>query len=150
MGFYLRALHICSPKYLDNEFDNIEKIFLNFVYPKLFIQSTKSKVLKILKRKRSQTINTPPNIRLPHKHTIFYLVILPLTLLKIIEITLVLKLQHYFQKLLRNLLNTKFHQHIKSNAGFYSIPYNNCKRKYIAENARNLKNLYMSTNVIFD
>ena len=42
-------------------------------------------------------------------------------------------------KTIRNLLNTKSHQHIKSNACVYSNPYNNCKMKYIDKTARNLK-----------
>ena len=38
IGFYLRALCICSPKYLDDEFDYIDNSFLNLLYPKPFIQ----------------------------------------------------------------------------------------------------------------
>ena len=62
-GFYLRVLRNCSPKYLHDEFDRIENSFLNFLYPKTFIQFAKSKALKIHKRKQYKTtINTPPNI----------------------------------------------------------------------------------------
>ena len=52
----------------------IENPFLNFLYSKPFKQFTKSKALKIYKRKQSQTsINTPSNkIKLPHKHIILF------------------------------------------------------------------------------
>ena len=34
IGFYLRTLCIFFPKYLDDEFDNIEHFFLKLLYPK--------------------------------------------------------------------------------------------------------------------
>ena len=72
IGFKLRALRICSPKYLDQEFNYIENPFLNILYPKLFKQFTKSKSLKMYKWNRSQTvINTNSNkIKLSNKHII--------------------------------------------------------------------------------
>ena len=55
-------LHICSPKYLDEEFNHIEDYFLNLLYPKPFIHFAKSKSFKIYNRNRSQiAINTPSN-----------------------------------------------------------------------------------------
>ena len=57
------------------------------------------------------------------------------TLGMIIYITLVLKLS---SKTIRNLLNTKSRQYIKSNAGICPIPCNDCKMKYIDETSRNL------------
>ena len=55
IGFYLRALRICSSKYLNNEFIHIENSFLNLQYPKFFIHSAKSKTLKIHNKNQSQT-----------------------------------------------------------------------------------------------
>ena len=37
IGFYLRALRICSLKYLNDEFNHSENSFLNLLYPKSFI-----------------------------------------------------------------------------------------------------------------
>ena len=129
---------------LNNEFNNIENSFLNLLYPKPFIQFAKSKALKIHKRKQSQTtINTPSNIiRLYLKH-----IILPSnSSTNIKENTfnnLGIKTAISSSKTIRNLLNMKSHQHIKSNAGVYSIPCNKCEMKYDGETARNLqKGLY--------
>ena len=55
IGFYLRALHICSSKYLNDEFIHIENSFLNLQYPKSFIHFAKSKALKIHNKNQSQT-----------------------------------------------------------------------------------------------
>ena len=55
IGFYLRALRICSSKYLNDEFNHIENSFLNLQYPKSFIHYAKSKALKIHKKNQSQT-----------------------------------------------------------------------------------------------
>ena len=71
IGFYLRALCICSPKYQDEEFNYLENSILNILYSKPFIQFAKSKALKTHKSKWLQTsINTPNIIRLPYKHII--------------------------------------------------------------------------------
>ena len=40
---------------------------------------------------------------------------------------------------IRNLLNTKLHQHIKSNAGVYSISCLNCNMKYVSEMSHSLQ-----------
>ena len=46
---YLRVLWICIPKFLNDEFDNIEISFAHLQYPKSFIQHAKIKALKIYK-----------------------------------------------------------------------------------------------------
>ena len=53
--FYLRALRICSSKYLNDEFIHIENSFINLQYPKSFIHFAKSKALKIHKKNQPQT-----------------------------------------------------------------------------------------------
>ena len=53
--FNFRALHICYPKYLNDELNDVENPFLNLLYIKIFIQFAKSKTLKIDKRKKSET-----------------------------------------------------------------------------------------------
>ena len=55
IGFYFRALRICSSKYLNDEFIHIENSFLNLQYPKSFIHYAKSKALKIHNKNQSQT-----------------------------------------------------------------------------------------------
>ena len=69
IGFYIRALHICSLKYLKDEFIHIENSFLNLQYSKSFIHFAKSKTLKIHNKNQPQanansqsykTSSTPP------------------------------------------------------------------------------------------
>ena len=51
IGFYLRAIRICSSKYLNDQFIHIENSFLNLQYPKSFINFA----LKIRNKNQSQT-----------------------------------------------------------------------------------------------
>ena len=93
-------------------------------------------------------INTSNIIRLPHTH-----IISPSnSSTNFIENNwnyLGIKTATLSSKTIRNLLNTKSHYHIKSNAGVYSIPCNNCKMKYMGETARNLKSVYININVTY-
>ena len=54
-GFYLRTLRICSSKYLNDEFIQIENSILNLQYPKSFIHFAKSKALKIHYKNQPRT-----------------------------------------------------------------------------------------------
>ena len=46
IGFYLRALRICSSKYFNDEFNHIENSFLNLLYPESFMHFAKSEAHK--------------------------------------------------------------------------------------------------------
>ena len=56
IGFYFRALRICTPNFLNDEFDYIENSFMQLQYPKSFIQYVKIKVLTIYKHKYSPEV----------------------------------------------------------------------------------------------
>ena len=58
IGFFLRALRICTPKFLDEEFEHISRSFTSLQYPIAFIQRAKSKALKIHKRKYLPNISS--------------------------------------------------------------------------------------------
>ena len=70
IGFYLKAQHICSSKYLNDEFNYLENSFLNLLYPKLSLHFAISKALKINNKNQPQTnVNIPSDkINLPHAH----------------------------------------------------------------------------------
>ena len=55
IGFSLRALHICSSKYLCDEFIHIKNSFLGLQHPRSFIHFAKSKALKIHNKNQTQT-----------------------------------------------------------------------------------------------
>ena len=69
--FTSEPFRICSPKYLDEEFNYIENSFLNLLYPKPFIHLAKSKALKIHRSRSPTVINISSNkMKLPYKHII--------------------------------------------------------------------------------
>ena len=47
IGFYIRALRICCPQYLDEEFEYIKHSHKSLKYPKFFILNARKKALKI-------------------------------------------------------------------------------------------------------
>ena len=55
VGFYLRALRICFPKYSCKEFNQIENFFLTLLNPKSFMHFAKSKALKIHNKNQRRT-----------------------------------------------------------------------------------------------
>ena len=66
--FFLRALRICSHKFLNDEFEHIRNSFSKLHYSESFIHHAKSKALNIHKHtshnmnKNKPSTNTNPNI----------------------------------------------------------------------------------------
>ena len=137
--FYLRALRICSSKYLNDEFIHIENSFLNLQYPKSFIHYAKSKALKIHNKNQSQTniysisdkTNSPHRyITLPNNSS-SHSITNNLNKLNIKTTSLPSKTIH-------ELVHSSPQRNIFSEAGVYCIPCKDCKLKYIGETSRNL------------
>ena len=59
IGFYIRAIRICSPQHLDDEYKYLEKCFTELKYPKHFINKARRKAEKIKTRPEVQTEATP-------------------------------------------------------------------------------------------
>ena len=74
LGFYLWALKICTPIFLDDEFDYIENSFTKLQYYKPFIQHAKIKAFKIHERKCSPEIK---NNKFSINNTLHRYIILP-------------------------------------------------------------------------
>ena len=68
IGFYLRALSICSSKYLNEEFIHIENYFLNLQYPKSFIHFAKPKALKIHNKNQTNAYSLSHKTSSPHRY----------------------------------------------------------------------------------
>ena len=137
IGFYLRALRICSTKYLNDEFIPIENSFLNLQYPKSFIHFAKSKAIKIHSKNQPRT-NAPSKsdktssphrfITLP-KNSSTHSITNNLNKLNIKTTSLPSKKIH-------ELVHSSPQRNIFSDAVVYCIPCKNCKLKYIGEVSR--------------
>ena len=139
IGFYLRALRICSLNYLNDEFIHIENSFLNLQYPKSFIHYAKSKALKIHNKNQSQTnvYSISDKTSSPHRYITLpnnsssHSITNNLNKLNI-------KTTSLPSKTIRELVHSSPQRNIFSDAGVYCIPCKDCKLKYIGETSRNL------------
>ena len=138
IGFYFRALRICSPKYLNDEFIHIENSFLNLQYPKSFIHFVKSKALKIHNKNQPQT-NThsiSDKTSFPHRYITLpnnsssHCIINNLNKLNI-------KITSLPSKTIWELVHSSPQCNIFSDASVYCIPFKDCKLKYIGETSWN-------------
>ena len=140
IGFYLRALCICSSKYLNDEFNHIENSFLNLLYPKSFIHFAKSEALKIHNKNQPQTnanSQSYKTISLSHRF-----ITLPNNSSSNSIINnlnkLMIKTTSLSSKMICDLIHSSPQCNIFSNACVYCIPCKNYKLKYIGETSRNL------------
>ena len=135
IGFYLRALCICSLKYFNDEFNHIENPFLNLLYPKSFIHFAKSKAPKIYNKNQPQT-NANSQSYKTRPHTFITLpnnsssnsIIDNLNKLDIKTTSLPSKMIH-------DLVHSSPKHNMVLDTGVYCIP---CKLKYISEISWNL------------
>ena len=140
IGFHLRALRICSSKYLYDEFNQIENSFLNLLHTKFFIHYAKSKALKIYNKNQSRT----------NSHLQFYKTSSPLhRFINLLNNSsshsiinnlnkLNIKTTSLPSKTISELVHSSPQRNIFSDASVYCTPCMNYKLKYIGETSRNL------------
>ena len=145
IGFSLRALRICSSKYLNDEFNYMENTFLNLLYPKSFIHFAKSKALKIHNKNQPRTNSNTQSYKTSSLHRF---ITLPnnsshsiINNLKKLDI----KTTSLPSKTIRKLVHSSSQRNIFSDAGIYCIPCKNCKLKYIGETSRKLSRSFERT-----
>jgi len=140
IGFYLRALRICTKKFLDEEFEFIDNSFTQLQYPQSFIQRARKKAIKIHNRKHLpsiQTNNTPTN------NYINRYIILPnnsaTTIIEKNLNNLGIKTVSNSSKTIKSIINNKRNNtQTRSNAGVYTIQCLDCNKQYIGETSRHI------------
>ena len=137
IGFYLRALRICSPEYLDNEMKYIEESFTTLRYPKHFIRSARRKAYKIFKNKDNiQVINDNKNQK-------FRRITLPTNRIsKSLAKNLInfnIEICNQTSTTIKDITRNTPNKPPESNACIYSIPCTGCNSVYIGQTSRTLK-----------
>lgn len=127
IGLHLRALRICSPKFLPDEFKYIETCFTQLKYPKAFIRRTKQKALKIIKRTTNET-QEKRRLILPHNN---------------ITNQIKRSLSNDFQIISKSTTTIKTllqrHTEKTKTGGIYEIPCSHCPQVYVGETSRSIE-----------
>ena len=128
IGFYIRAIRICSPEHLKEEYEYLEKCFTELKYPKHFINNARRKAEKIKTRTEIQTETTPKKrIILPTSSDVKSI---RQELAETYNITV--KTSMTIKELIRKPAKE---QHTGS---IYKIPCYDCDKIYIGETSRRL------------
>ena len=135
IGFFLRAIRICSPENLQDEYEYITNCFQELGYPKGFILSLKKKAVQIMER-REENNAVNPEIRantryltVPHSHDNEIIQ----RFLRSSKIQVVFSSSVKIGEIIRNK-----EKDINDMSVVYSIPCNNCNKKYFGESSRGL------------
>ena len=134
-GLFLRALRICSPKYLDQELNSIRKQLSKLGYPDWFLEKSLS-VAKSnfygLNNSTSFKNDSQKILKVPYnKHTD--------SVLKKISSDKVKVICSYPNKLFNNVVNVHQKEKCDINLGVYKLPCNDCDLVYIGQTGRDLK-----------
>lgn len=122
-GMYLRALRICSPINLNNEFAYIKNIFKNLGYSESFISKGLYKARKSFYRVNDGERKKYENVLVVPKNDICNLNEIPK------EIKLVSRRGISIGKLVK----VKNNQNANDNSGIYAIPCTACEKVYVGE-----------------
>ena len=135
IGFFLRAIRICSEEYLDEEVKHIFEIFMKLMYPKAFLIRCLQKAKKI--RCSSKSSNSVRN-RSPQK-----VLVVPSNsktshiskLLKSAGVKIVEKAGIKIGDMIKNKNKDKTCQ----DSIVYKVPCSGCSKSYLGETHRGLK-----------
>ena len=134
IGFFIRALRICSPQYLQDEEEVIEKTFRKLQYPENTIKRAKKKARNILNKKKAKENSEIRRITLPtNKQSLQLQNSLARCPIKIATTT---------STTIKELLNKKKPQNQTDPnliGGLYTIPCKTCNLFYVGETSLKLK-----------
>ena len=127
VGFYLRALRICSPQFLEAEVQYIIQAFQHLRYPKGLLLRLRRRAEAIRSRPRVDTVDKPTRIVLPQS-------------------SLADKLQRFVGNSVSiatssgtkigDLVKNKRPLHPRPHSDVYTVPCGSCDRHYIGETSR--------------
>ena len=133
LGFFLRALRVCSPEYLDGEIQHIIASFTELKYPKGLLLNLKRKAIAIRNR---------PKIATTRKEDIRYISIPNSTAAKTIanrlETTNV-KVAFTTGRKVSEIVSQNSKTCLGDKSVVYKIPCKSCHRAYIGETGRGLE-----------
>ena len=138
IGFFLRALRICSQEYLDEKMDHVFKVFRSLKYPKSFLIKCQNKARKIMRKKAQgqEKENKPARndrfIILPRSEHLRSILegLSQATGIKVIERS---------GKKIGDIIRCKEKKIVNENSIVYRIPCRGCQKSYICETYRGLK-----------
>ena len=138
IGFYLRALRICSPEYLDHEMEHIEESSMTLRYPKHFIRSARRKAHKIFINS-----NNKPEISDDKNNGNFRRITLPTnntskTLARNLTI-FNMEISHQTSTTIKDITRYTHNKPPESKACVYCIPCSGCDSVYIGQTGRTLE-----------
>ena len=127
IGFFLRALRICDPQYIDNEVCRIFTAFSNLSYPYMFISKSFTTAKNIFYNPKTKK-NKPIRIRLPEGET------------KSLAKKLFGSKYQFVQKVTNTIGNVvkKIPGKPPSEACIYSIPCLGCPKTYVGETGKSI------------
>ena len=141
IGSFLRALRICSPQFLADEFTFIEKTYSALHYPTHFIQHAKRKAHQIFSKNKNDDNNTP-DTQAPTNRRFIILPTNPLSsALMANSSTNGLMIATTTSQTIGQILKSPLHKTPASEAGVYRIPCadKDCGKSYFGETSRSLK-----------
>ena len=133
IGFFLRAMRICSEEYLEDECEHIRQSFLNLKYPRAFIVDCYNKAKRIKARVRTHQEEKPKEQiivvpRSQHSEVIS----------RSIRRTGIRMVEKSGEKI-GQLVAAPKTQNKSSNSLVYKIPCKGCNLSYYGETSRGLK-----------
>ena len=129
-SMFIRAYRICSPIFLDDEINTIQKVFSELKYPKHFIDKAHQKARKRFYSSddgNTSDIQDKHIISLPYSQNIEHLQ----NVFKATDLKVVFKYPNILGK---SLINNK--PQMKEKAGVYKIPCRDCNEVYFGESGR--------------
>ena len=130
IGFFLRALRVCSPGYLEDEIRHIIDVFQRLQYPRGMLLQLRRKAENIRSRPREDTQERPQRLVVPHSEMTDHLESI---------VGHAIKITTSSGKKIGDLIKQKRPAHPRPLSQVYSVPCGACDKVYIGETGRGYK-----------